>query len=66
MKPQDIEPGRSYACKYTDLAGEECLALVVTRDTQKGLLKLRDLDTGVEFVVAYADVRDLDIVEWKH
>jgi len=64
MKPEDIEPGKSYACKYTDLAGVECLALVITRDTEKQLLKLRDVATGHEFTVSYDQVRDLDTVEW--
>jgi len=64
MTPHDITPGQSYACKYTDLAGEVCLALVVTRDTQKQLLKLRDVATGHEFTVSYDEIADLDTVEW--
>lgn len=64
MKPQDIEPGKSYACKYTDLTGTKCLALIVQRDPENELLILRDVDTAIEMIVPYSAVEDVDTVEW--
>ena len=64
MTPHDIEPGSSYACKYRDLAGEECLAVIVRRDTDVELLIIRDVATGIEFTARYEDVFDIDTVDW--
>jgi hypothetical protein len=64
MKPQDIQAGVSYACKYTDLAGKSCLAIIVKRDPEQELLVLRDLETDHEFTARYEDVHDIDTVEW--
>jgi len=64
MTPHDIEPGKSYACKYTDLEGRECVAVIVRRDPSAELLIVRDVETEIEFTARYEDVRDIDTVEW--
>jgi hypothetical protein len=64
MKPQDIQAGISYACKYTDLAGKECIAIIVKRDPEQELLVLRDVETNIEFTARYEDVTDIDTIEW--
>lgn len=64
LTAQDIEPGTSYACKYRDLAGDECVAIIVKRDSEQELLALQDLATGMEMVLSYGDVWDIDTVEW--
>ena len=64
MTPHDIRPGESYACKYRDLAGKECLAVIVRRDREVELLIIRDVETGIEFTARYTDVYDIDSVEW--
>lgn len=65
MTPHDIEAGKSYAGKYTDLSGRECLAVIVRRDPEVELLVIRDVETGIEFTCRYEDVRDIDTVEWQ-
>jgi hypothetical protein len=65
MTPHDICPGESYACKYRDLSGRECLALIVRRDPEVELLIIRDVETGIEFTARYTDVFDIDSVEWR-
>lgn len=65
IQAEDLEPGRSYACKYIDLAGETCLAVIVRRDTEKRLLELEDVDTGTRMVLGYDSVHDIDTVEWQ-
>lgn len=64
MTAHDIEPGKSYACKYLDLTGKACVAVIVKRDPESELLKIRDVDTGIEFIARYTDVHDIDTVEW--
>jgi hypothetical protein len=64
IKIEDITPGQSYACKYKDLTGLACVAVIVTRDTLGGMVKLRDVDTGVEMILPYDDIWDVDTVEW--
>ena len=39
IKIEDIEPGKSYACKYIDLTGTECVAVIHTRDTAAKLVE---------------------------
>lgn len=64
MTPHDIQAGISYACKYTDLAGKECVAVIVKRDSESELLIIRDVETDIEFTARYEDVFDIDTVEW--
>jgi len=64
MKPQDIQAGVSYACEYTDLAGQTCLAIIVKRDPEQELLLIRDVETDMEFTARYEDVSNIDTVEW--
>ena len=64
MTAHDIEAGGSYACKYLDLTGKECLAVIIKRDRESELLIIRDVDTGIEFTARYEDVHDIDTVEW--
>jgi hypothetical protein len=40
----------------------EGTAIIKSRDQEKGLLLLADLDTHEEFVVSYADVWDIDTI----
>lgn len=65
MNADEMIAGASYACKYTDLAGKECIALVTVRDRDRRMLMLKDLETGIEFSASYDDVRELDRVEWQ-
>lgn len=89
MNIEDIEPGKSYACKFvvktfvnemgnpvdtSQLSvGEKVpgipgdyhgFGIVVTRDTANQLLEIWDEQQQRTWVVAWANVSDLDTVEW--
>jgi len=89
MKPQDIEPGASYACYFTvrnipldeygrpgglysmsDLpiatTGDyEGFGTIVTRDTAQELFEIEDLKLKRRWIVAWADTRAIDTVEYS-
>lgn len=51
----------------TPLAGEkiyEGLGILMQRDTDQELVKLKDEKSGKEFVVPFNDIWDVDEVEW--
>ena len=62
---RDITPGKSYACKYRDLTGEPALAILLTRDTEQQLVRVRDIESGHEMTLPYSDIWDVDTVEWR-
>lgn len=66
IKPQDIQPGNSYACKYTDLTKNAALAIILKRDVEHQLLEVRDVDSGHTMTLSWDDVYDIDTVEWTH
>ena len=39
-------------------------AIIERRDTEQRLLLVRDCDTQEQFVLAYADAHNIDIIEW--
>tara|TARA_B110000977_G_scaffold174716_1_gene228841 strand:+ start:2037 stop:2321 length:285 start_codon:yes stop_codon:yes gene_type:complete len=82
---EDINPGKSYACKFrvktmldehghpapnltdTPLKGVgdyEGLGVLMQRDTEQRLVKLKDQKSSKEFVIAYEDIWDVDVVDW--
>ena len=42
----------------------EGIGVLVQRDTEKELVKLKDEKTSKEFVVPFSDIWDVDEVEW--
>jgi hypothetical protein len=49
------------------LAGEkmyESIGILMQRDTEQELVKLKDEKSSKEFVVPFADIWDIDTVEW--
>lgn len=60
---KDIEPGKSYACKYRGL-NEDRVGIIKQRDLEQGLLILVDSESRDELVVQIKDVWDIDTVEW--
>jgi len=42
----------------------EGLGVLMQRDTEKCLVKLKDQKSSKEFVIAYKDIWDVDVVEW--
>lgn len=62
---KDLEPGRSYACMYTDLTGP-ALAIIVKRDVENQLVELRDLESNHTVILAWDQVYDIDTVEWRN
>ena len=61
---KDIEPGKSYACKYRGLGDDERLGIIKQRDLEQGLLIIIDSETRDELVIQFKDVWDIDTVEW--
>jgi len=84
MTIEEVQTGKSYACKFkvetmldtlgrppglsdTPLAGPglyESLGVLMQRDTEKRLVKLKDEKSSKEFVVSFDDIWDIDEVEW--
>lgn len=49
------------------LAGEkmyESIGILMQRDTEQELVKLKDEKSSKEFVVPFSDIWDIDTVEW--
>lgn len=49
------------------LAGEkmyESIGILMQRDTEQELVKLKDEKSSKEFVVPFSDIWDIDVVEW--
>jgi hypothetical protein len=63
----ELTPGESYACRFRLVKDEdtyESIGLLLTRDLEQKLVKLRDTQTLIEFVVSFDDVWDIDHVNW--
>ena len=61
------ELGRPPGLSDTPLAGlglYESLGVLMQRDTEKRLVKLKDEKSSKEFVVSFDDIWDIDEVEW--
>ena len=65
MNIQDILPGKSYACKYLDLSGAECVAVIHTRDTEQELVRVCDVESDMMMTLAYALIYDVDVIDWQ-
>jgi hypothetical protein len=89
MNIADIEPGKSYACKFVvktfvDVnnnpvdtsqltVGEKVpgvpgnyngFGIIITRDTVNQLVEIWDEQQQRTWIVAWADINDVDSVEW--
>lgn len=85
MKIQDIEVGKSYACKFkvetmlddlgrpapnlsdVPLKGKgmyESIGVIEIRDTEKEMVQVVDEKSSKKFVVPFADIWDIDTVDW--
>jgi hypothetical protein len=42
----------------------EGIGVITQRDTNSQLVKLKDQDSGQEFVVGYDEIWDVDTIEW--
>ena len=61
------ELGRPPGLSDTPLAGVqmyEGLGVLIARDVTQELVKLKDQASSKEFVVAWADIWDVDTVDW--
>lgn len=66
IKIEDIQTGESYACRFK-LEGPgayESIGVLITRDLDKKLVRLRDTTSLMEFVVPFDNIWDIDYVEW--
>ena len=61
------ELGRPPGLSDTPLAGVqmyEGLGVLIARDVEQELVKLKDEKSSKEFVVPFADIWDIDTVDW--
>lgn len=65
MNIQDILPGKSYACKYKDLVGTECVAVIHTRDIDNKLVRVCDVDSEMMMTLEWSECYDVDLVDWQ-
>ena len=56
-----VQPGETVAAAPGEYSS---VGVIVRRDTAQELLELRDTASGKHFVVGFADVTDIDRVEW--
>jgi hypothetical protein len=67
IKINELAAGSSYACRFKiehDGDVYESIGLLLTRDTEQSLVKLRDIETLMEFVVPFDNIWDIDYVNW--
>ena len=64
MKPEDIEPGKSYATRFR-VGDYQGLGVIEIRDVEQELFRLRDTETGLRFDVPWQDTWDLDTAEFE-
>jgi hypothetical protein len=66
LEIQNIVPGKSYACKFkpNGLTTTDSIGIIILRDKEKQLVKIKDAETSEIHVLAYKDVWDIDEVEW--
>jgi hypothetical protein len=63
----ELETGQSYACRFKiEREGDvyESIGLLLTRDTEQRLVRLKDTETFMEFVVPFDNIWDIDHVNW--
>lgn len=60
----DITPGEAYACKFR-LGEYESLGILTMRDLAQEMVKLKDTQTNMEFVIPFKDIWDVDTIEWQ-
>lgn len=61
---ENMTTGESYACrfKHNDYEG---IGVLLTRDLEQKLVKLRDTRSLMEFVVPFENIWDIDYVNWS-
>jgi hypothetical protein len=66
IKIEDLVAGESYACRFkiTGPGAYEGIGVLITRDLDQKLVKLRDTETLMEFVVPFDNIWDIDYVNW--
>lgn len=66
IKIEDIVSGESYACRFRIVGpgNYEGIGVLLTRDLEQKLVKLRDTQSLMEFVVPFEDIWDIDYVNW--
>jgi hypothetical protein len=67
IKINELETGQSYACRFKiEQNGDvyESIGLLLTRDTEQRLVRLKDTETFMEFVVPFDNIWDIDHVNW--
>lgn len=60
---KDVTPGESYACRFR-LGEYEGLGILLKRDMEQNIVKLKDTKTNMEFVIPFSDIWDVDTIEW--
>lgn len=67
IKIEDVVAGESYACRFkiTGPGDYEGIGVLLTRDLDQRLVKLRDTHSLMEFVVPFDDIWDIDYVNWS-
>ena len=64
----DIKAGKSYACRFLireGLVTEERFGVIKTRDSERELAELVDINSQDTYVVKWEDCWDIDEVEWR-
>lgn len=64
----DIEAGKSYACRFLireGLATTEKFGVIKTRDSERELAEIVEVDSEETYVVKWSDCWDIDEVEWR-
>jgi len=64
----DIEAGKSYACRFLireGLATAEKFGVIKTRDSERELAEIVEVDSEETYVVKWSDCWDIDEVEWR-
>lgn len=63
IRIEDITAGESYACRFRHNEYEG-IGLLLTRDLEQKIVKLRDTQSLMEFVVGFDNIWDIDHVKW--
>lgn len=66
IKIEDITVGESYACRFK-LEGPgayESIGVLMTRDLEQKMVRLKDTVSLMEFVVPFDNIWDIDYVNW--
>ena len=64
IKIEDIIAGESYACRFKHNEYEG-IGLLLTRDLEQKIVKLRDTESLLEFIVPFDNIWDVDYVKWS-